>query len=205
MELTTEEKAGLNTALNEASWLAMKIDEGSRRATLLMDVLTLPADGPAPTDSTVTLELRELSRIVGSYRRGLWNDPDADVLPLTVRELEVVIHDCGACPVYGWEFLDPPEENWSDWRHRLSLDIALSPAPGAHVLELFQETRQGQLHHLDVRFWFDELRILDPNDEEMALADFIRGGIRWWDAMYAGDPRTASSGIVPGGAIESKA
>jgi hypothetical protein len=50
---------------------------------------------------------------------------------------------------------------------------------------------------LDVRLWFDEFILRNPAGDEIALADFIAGGKRWWDGLYAGDTRIDGSGIFP--------
>lgn len=61
--------------------------------------------------------------------------------------------------------------------------------------------RRGEPAHwakeLDLRIWFDELRVFTPEHEEIALDDFAAGGVRWWDGLYANDPRTAGHGIAP--------
>lgn len=64
----------------------------------------------------------------------------------------------------------------------------------SHALDLFQE---GYDRHLDLRIWFDELRMFTPEHEEIAFDDFAAGGVRWWDGLYANDPRTAGHGIAP--------
>jgi hypothetical protein len=99
-------------------------------------------------------------------------------------------------PVYGWEFLDRPEaDNFVNWSDRLSLDWRSEPNGVSHTLDLFQD---GGSRHLDLRIWFDELRILTPERQEVAFDDFTAAGIRWWDGLHAGDQRTAGYGIYPG-------
>jgi hypothetical protein len=39
--------------------------------------------------------------------------------------------------------------------------------------------------------------VFTPEHEEIALDDFAAGGVRWWDGLYANDPRTAGHGIAP--------
>jgi hypothetical protein len=89
----------------------------------------------------------------------------------------------------------PARKSFSNWEGRLSLDWRTGPDGLSHTLELFQESAGEQI--LDLRFWFDELRIADPVQNEIAFDDFVSRGVRWWDALYAGDPRTAGHGIVP--------
>lgn len=66
---------------------------------------------------------------------------------------------------------------------------------GGHTLDLFQG---GGSRILDFRAWFDELSLHDESGTEIPVSEFIDGGTRWWDAMYAGDPRTEGVGIYPG-------
>lgn len=58
-----------------------------------------------------------------------------------------------------------------------------------------------QRHDLDVALneatLLDELRVFTPEHEEIALDDFAAAGVRWWDGLYANDPRTAGHGIAP--------
>lgn len=81
--------------------------------------------------------------------------------------------------VYGWEFLDVPEEDeFASWSDRLSLDWRSQPDGLSHTLDLFQEW--PSLRVLDLRFWFDELRIVASDGDEIAFDDFTAAGVRYW-------------------------
>ena len=100
-----------------------------------------------------------------------------------------------AAPEAEVAIVDRPEaNNFAAWSDRLSLDWRSEPGGLEHTLDLFQE---GYDRHLDLRIWFDELRVFTPEHEEIALQDFMVGGVRWWDGLYANDPRTAGHGIAP--------
>jgi hypothetical protein len=198
VELTADQRDGLNVALNEAAWLGIDIDTDGMRVAVLLDVLTLPAEGPAPDDTNVALLLDGVSRIAASLRNGRWNDTEATIEPLSPLGLDTAVRSFGGNPIYGWEFIDPPEEHWAGWRERLSFDANLSEDPAPHVLELFQESGSGNLRHLDLRVWFRELRVYRSTGGEVPLQEFIDGGVRWWDRLHAGDPRTSGKGIFPG-------
>jgi len=158
--------------------------------------LDVPADdGPPPADARVQLILGPVGRLAASLRNGRWDDAHAAVeeFPLD-RLLEVVMSFKGP-PVYGWEFVDRPEaDKFATWNDRLSLDWRAGPDGMSHTLDLLQE---GYDRHLDLRIWFDELRVFTPEHEEISLDDFAPGGVRWWDGLYADDPRTAGHGIAP--------
>lgn len=110
----------------------------------------------------------------------------------------MAVREFGGTPIYGWEFVDPPEKSWAHWRARLSLDDVLSTEPAGHVLDLFQEGATVN-RHLDLRLWFNDLSVVDRHGREIELEQFVAGGVRWWDALYAGDSRTDGHGIVPFG------
>src|SRR5262249_19144624 len=124
-------------------WLGIDVDLEAGEATVILEVLTIPEEGPAPDDTTATLILGGVSRVVASLRSGRWNDAEAAVQPLALADLDGIVRSFGGCSIYGWEFVDPRPESWRDWRDRLSLDAKLSADAGSHVLELFQESGTG--------------------------------------------------------------
>jgi hypothetical protein len=160
---------------------------------VLLTVLSRDEDGSETADPRRTLRLRGCSRLVASYRAGTWDDDAAGVLPLDLDGLREVLHRNGGTPVYGWEFVDSDDRSWPRWRQRLSLDLALGGV-GGHHLTLFQDL-QGRAH-LDLRVWFSELGVLDGAGRRLDVDDFIAGGRRWWDAMYAGERSDRAPGIV---------
>lgn len=199
MPLTEDQKSGLGVALNEAAWLGISINEESHQVALGFRVLALPADSSAQRDDTiVTLLLSGVTRIAASLRSGRWDDPRAEVMPLTIELLPEVVRSFGGSPIYGWDFIDPAEDAWRDWRNRLSFDATVSDVPSAQVIELFQESGSGVARHLDFRAWFGELQVFDDHRNEIALEEFIAAGVRWWEGLHAGDPQTQGHGIVSG-------
>ena len=103
----------------------------------------------------------------------------------------------GGCPIYGWEFIDPAEESWSNWRDRLSVDVRLSHDESPHVIDLFQEGGSGKPRHLDLRIWFAQIRITTYEERDIPVPEFIASGVRWWDGLHSGDPRTSGKGSFP--------
>jgi hypothetical protein len=197
VELTPERVEALNVALNEATLVGVEIDAEQRLAAITLSVLALPPDGPAPRDSRVQLVLAPIGRVAASLRHGRWDDAEAPVEPFELDELRAVVERAGGCAIYGSEFFDVPEEkDFARWSDRLSLDWRAGEADGsAHTLALFQEA--GKPGHLDLCLWFDELSVFRPDSDEIPLDEFAAAGKRWWDALYANDPRTQGSGIVP--------
>jgi hypothetical protein len=178
----------------------MNVDPDDRRVRLGFDVLTLPEGTGGAGHALRTVVLDGVSRLVGSLRLGRWDQLDAEVVALSVEELSEAVRSFGATPLYGWEFFDTPDESWRRWAGRLSLDVRWSAVDARHTLRLFKEARQhGEDRHLDLPAWFTTVSVYDADEHEVSLDDFAAGGKRWWDAMYSGDPRTKSSGIVPAG------
>lgn len=193
MPLTQDQVAGLGVALNEASWHDLTVDEPHRAVSVLLTVLAREEDGSETVDPRRTLRLTGVSRLVASYRAGRWDDADAGVLPLDAEGLRELLRRNGGTPIYGWEFVDADDGSWPAWRQRLSLDLVLGGA-GGHHLTLFQDL-QGRAH-LDARVWFSDLSVLDGGGARLDLDAFLAAGVRWWDAMYAGERSTLAPGIV---------
>lgn len=199
MELNDELISELNVALNESSWCyAEAVSDGSV-VDLGFQVLTLPVAGPEPDlmARSVRFHLYSVSRIAASLRMGRWDDVDAIVERFALKDLNAVVEGFGGSPIYGWEFIDGPEESWSHWKDRLSLDSVFPGGSDQHVIDLFQESALGPDRRLDVRIWFRDLSVFDYEVNPIPIEDFAAGGRRWWDALYAGDSRAGGHGIVP--------
>ncbi|WP_067825922.1 hypothetical protein [Nocardia inohanensis] len=187
---------GLSTALSEATCLGIDVDPVAATLRLELDVLTLPADGPPPDDCDVYLVLTGVSRVAASLRRQRWDDLEPVVLPLELEGLHDAVNSFGGGALHGWEFIDLDDNAWNQWRKLLSFDTTIGDGPASHMLEFSQEEGIDP-RELDVRVWFDGLTITDKQSNEIPLEEFIAGGVRWWKAHDAGDPRTMRPNIVP--------
>ncbi|MFD7843435.1 hypothetical protein ACFV4K_10940 [Nocardia sp. NPDC059764] len=187
---------GLNLALSEATCLGIDVDPAAATLRLELDVLTLPADGPPPADCDIYLNLLGVSRIAASLRRQRWDDLEPVVLPLTVDGLHDAVNSFGGGALHGWDFLDLSDSSWSQWRKLLSFDTVLRDEPGAHLMEFSQEEGIDP-RELDIRVWFDAAEVTDKQGNPIPLPEFIAGGVRWWQAHDAGDPRTQRPDVVP--------
>jgi len=185
----------LDVALNEGTWHGIALDPERQQVSLGFDVLTLPAEAGGEGHERVTLVLLGVTRIVASLRLGRWDDASAEVVATSENDFPAVFEAFGS-PVYGWEFFDQPEESWSQWRDRLSLNSEWDTRRAAHSLDLFQEGRVVN-RHLDFRVWFDELAVYDVEDRRIGLSAFAQGGVRWWEGFRAHDSRTTTSGLYP--------
>ena len=186
-------RQGLNTALNEATFLNLRVNVEQESVDLLFSILTLPPSGPEPSDPRIMIRLSRVGRIAVSLRAGLWNDEDAEVASIGMADLSDTVRSFGGVSIYGADFFDASEDSWTGWAGRLSLDEALGQGRREHWIELFQEG--GAVRHLDIRTWFDDFTIYDMERRIVSTDDFLAGGDRWWDALHAGDERVQGHGI----------
>jgi len=203
-----ELRKDVNVALNEACLTGLAVDETERKARITLEVLALPESGPPRDDPRVLIVLAPVGRVWASLRMGRWNDEAAGVQPLILSQLMDVVRSFGGQHIYGWEFIDA-RDRVAALVDRVSLDVRLGEADGlGHTLDLFQESTTGPDRILDLRLWFDRLYVFRPTAEgnlvRLPTDQFAAEGVRWWDALYAGDPRTAGFGIFPGGSADPK-
>ncbi|MFE3542119.1 hypothetical protein ACFXK0_03995 [Nocardia sp. NPDC059177] len=187
---------GLNTALSESTCLGVEVDAAAGRLQLALEVLTLPADGPAPTDTKVLLTFTGVTRVAASLRIQRWDDIDARVLPLTLDQLDDAIASFGGGGLHGWEFIDLDDSGWTLWSELLSFDTVLDQRIAAHVIEFSQEEGIDP-RELDVRVWFDKITVTDLSGREIPMAEFVAGGRRWWAAHDSGDVRASKADVAP--------
>jgi len=195
MELTPEQIAGLNLALDEATLLGLEVCPERGAAAATFAVLTLPEEGPPPKDSRRKFLFSPIGRVAASLRHGHWDDSSAQVEPFTIDKLLSVVQSFGGAPIYGAEFIDC-ERYFARWSGRLSLDFVCDPGATEHSIQLFQEGA-GPNRILNIRLWFRDVRIRDAEGADIPLAEFIADGKRWWDGLNSGDPRTDGYGIYP--------
>lgn len=191
----------LGIALNESDLLGFEVDANRRVAAATFRVLTLPKSGPAPEDRRVQMLFSPIGRVAASLRHGRWDDASAPVERFELSQLLDVVQRFGGQPIYGWEFFDQPENKLAKWGNRLSLDWRGGSDGLSRSITVFQESFGPEQAILDLCVWFDELQVRRPDGETVPLEEFAAAGRRWWDGLHAGDSRTQSHGIVPGGPV----
>lgn len=197
MTLTAEHIAGLNIAFNEAVLRGIELDQPGRRFGMTLAVLSLPDDdAPQPDDPRLAITLEGVGRVAVSWRHARWDDRRAPAIPLSVEDLATTVDSFGQQSIYGWKFIDAGDDAFTDAERRLSLDVRLG-AEGKHTFDMFQDDGS---HFIELRVWFSTIsfRRIDPDGVPfpVVIGRVIADGRRWWDAMHAGDPRTAASGIA---------
>jgi hypothetical protein len=185
---------GLGIALNESRFVDVHVDARRAEVRVLLHVLTLPETGPEPKDPRRVLRCWGVSRVTASLRNAPLADPEAPAEPLALGDLSKAVRSFGGLPIYGWEFVDPPL-SWTDrWAARRSLDELLGGSSSdGHRLYLFQDAED---RCLELCVWFEDLTVTDGKARAVPLDEFLAGGKRWWDALFAGDPRVGGHGIV---------
>lgn len=196
MPFSEQALSAFGVALNEATLLAVDVNPELRRAVITLVPLAAVDDRAAeggddevvPEDPRVQLVLEPVGRVAASLRHGHWDDPRALEEPFELEELGEVVEGFGGQPVYGWEFLDVPEDDgFAAWEDRLSLDWSEGDDGDAHTLDLAQAL--GITRHLDLRLWFDTLRILGSDEQEVPFKVFTATIARWRDGLHGADPR----------------
>jgi len=196
MEISKELATKLGTALNESSIVGMEYSKTKNTVAITFSVLALPESGAEPEDPRLLFVFYNIGRIAASLRHGNWDDDDAPIETFEIEKLLSVVQSFGCQSIYGWEFFNVHEGEMKQWGNRLSLDLKIKKGSMENSIYLFQEGISGK-RHLDICIWFEYFRIFNAQYNEISQDDFIAGGIRWWDAMYSGDQRTANHGIYP--------
>jgi hypothetical protein len=186
--LTPDEAAGLGVAFNEAAWLGAVIDVKDRLAAITLSLLTLPPAGPPPAERRIQVLLHPVGRVWVRRTSG-----DGEVLAMALSDLLPTVQSFRGGPIYGWEFFDTSIPALDPSQLSVREDFGADGL--SHTLYLFQD--DGRSGDLGVWIWFDELTLRTPEGTIVPTDEVVAGGRRWWDALYAGDPRTAGAGIHP--------
>lgn len=188
MILDNDKIGGLNVAFNEATLIALNFDLVRNRASATLELLGLPPTAAVMAKTIVELSLFPVGRIIVSLSEG------GKAKQVKLQTVSTLVESFHGRPIYGWEFIDPPNLNMAGLQNSLSLDYRPGDAGNAHVIHLFQESKERQL---DVLMWFDDLRFDSTDGREIPIDEVITAGKGYWDAVFAGDPRARGGGIEP--------
>lgn len=189
MTLDKDKIAGLNVALNEATLIALDFEVVRRRASVTLELLSLPPTETATVKRAVELLLFPIGRLLVSLSE------EGTAGKVTIQTVSALVESFRGQAIYGWEFIDPPNLDMARLQNPLSLDYRTGEVVGStHVIHLFQDSKGRQL---DILMWFDDLCVKGIDGPEIAVEEVIAGGKRYWDAVFAGDSRTREGGIEP--------
>lgn len=192
MDMINENSSGLGIALNESEVLEFEVTPETKVATGKFRVLTLPEKGAPPDDPLIQILFIPVGRVAASLRDGRWDDPEAEVVPFTIDELTSVVRSFEGRAIDGWEFFDRPDDDFERRSKRLSLDWAQGDGGRSHTFTMALDSAHSIL---ELRIWFDHLRVFDRDFNEISVDTFVAGGKRWWDAFFKGDERTRGRGL----------
>ena len=186
MRPSSEQIAGLNIAINEATLFGVDLALDRSAMVVELGIVGLPEQGAA-THQRIRISLFPLHRLAIEYAAS-----DGEARTIRIEEVSELVKAFGGLPIYGWEFFDGPSSGLAGSSHPLSLDYRRDQEAQGHSLHLFQENAQEAI---DIYAWFDEIAISRPDQQEVELDVLIAGGKRLWDGIASGDPRTKDTGI----------
>lgn len=205
--MNTAYKYWLSQVLHEATFLGLETDVQLRRATAIFEVLILPEDTAAPSSRRIQLVFSTLGRIAVTRRlvtfknveEGFTEMSKGDAIPCTIATLDEMVCGLAGQPLYldaFWEetLFDVDELVLKTWGDQVSLDWQAGPDGRKHSFFVFQE---GGDEHLELVLWFDALEILSVDEQRIELLQLDRANDRWWQGLYANDPRTRGAGLYP--------
>ena len=171
---------GLNTALNEAAILGVDFSIADKICCVTFYPIALWEDGSIPDDNRVLFVFHNINRIAAS----LTKEPDTAAIPFEPEKLPDIFSEFKHESLYGWNFIDNGKKIYKDWENNKSFDLIISESyKGQHTIDLFQEDRYSN-KNIDLRIWFDEIKIFDSKNNPISLEVFIANGIRGWKKLY---------------------
>jgi hypothetical protein len=146
VEITCEQRRGLNIALNEAKLLGFEVDPSRRLAGATFSVLTLPEHGPPPSDGRIQMIFHPIGRVTAFFWRRVTHAAVWKLKPFRVEELLRVVEDVGMASLYGWNFFDVEQPSPRPAEQTPSLDWECGPGGCAHSITIFP---RGELRITD--------------------------------------------------------
>ena len=87
--------------------------------------------------------------------------------------------------MYGWEFINLEEKQFTDWSDKISLDeINNSNWSDMNTIDLFAEQVGKDEITIDIRIWFSDFRVFDFKNTELSKKEFAENAQRGWNQMY---------------------
>ena len=116
MDLTEEHRHGLNIALNEAELFGFEVDPSRRLAAATFNVLTLPVQGPPPSDRRVQMLFSPVGRVAASFcapasmrHRGKWRSSASKNFYRLSRNSAGCLFTGGTSSIYVSKTCAPPD------------------------------------------------------------------------------------------------
>ena len=200
MEWDEGQRSRLETALNEADVVGIRLEPSGRHVDVLLHVLSLPPNGPLPKDGRRILRLTSPSELRFLLRQDRVGAQVSDQPILPLADLATVEHFFESLSwggsIYGWRFFDEPELT-SDWPAEPSLTVRLRDTQANHTFYWFNECGvevdgNSLSYCIEGTVAFDDICVLDAGGTEVSVEAFIVDGVHQWDAFYARDERLSA-------------
>jgi hypothetical protein len=189
----------LDAALKESTVCGIDYISERDEARLLVDVCSLPFEGPMDADPRRVLILNGVGALEVVLRtdRASWATTYGPPIPLAaMADVTAFIRSLTWLhPMYGWKFIDTEGFRVS-WPSAPSLAVEASPAGCAHSLYWFTEcgrleAREHVAYCLEGVVHFDELRVERADGSHVSAVEFAQDGLGWWTAFNQRDPRVS--------------
>ncbi|MGO1052366.1 hypothetical protein [Crossiella sp. CA198] len=195
MRWDEQARTAVETALNEADVLGLRIGPSAQWCELLLHVLALPETGPIDPDARRILRLNAPARVRVLLRKSLPDGGFGPVLPLVdlaaVEEFFAGLTWSGQ--MYGWRFLDEPSLT-EDWPAEPSLTVHCGPGTGPRELYWFNECgRADGAYCIEGTVTFEDLTVLRADGTPVPIEEFTADGRRYWQALNSRDERLSDA------------
>ncbi|MEV0895940.1 hypothetical protein [Actinoplanes sp. NPDC049802] len=187
MAWNEQTRVGLETALNEAEVVGLRLSSVDSACELLLHVCAQSEQVTESRDPRRLLRLLRPARIRVLLREDR-QDGYGPAIPLTgLADVESFFASLdGWDSMYGWEFLDRPHRV-DDWPEEPSLTVEVGAGAASHSLFWFTECWRTDD---EVRFCiegtvdFDDLEVTYADGVGESVEQFIAEGRRWWDVLF---------------------
>lgn len=180
-------RTGLESALNEAEVVGLRLASSDSACELLLHVCAQPESLASDPDPRRVLRLQGVTRIRVLLREDRENGYGPAIPLAGLDDVESFFMSIdGWDAMYGWEFLDRPSR-LDDWPKEPSLTVDLRSGPALHSLFWFTECRvpgHETPYCIEGAVDFDDLEVAYAGGEAEPLEQFIAEGRRWWDVLF---------------------
>lgn len=160
------------------------IDIKNDTVEMLLDCISMNAENKFPDDNRLKILFADYGRIAVSYRKGNWDDENAEVVKIQPKDLKSKFYGLKLDSMYGWEFLNLGKKQYKEWSDRKSLNkINDSNWSSMNTIDLFAEQIGKEEIIIDIRIWFKDFQIFDLKNNEITKEDFANNAERGWNQL----------------------
>ena len=183
MNIKKKQKDGLDLAFNESKINYVGIESNS--IEVLLDCISMNSNKEFPDDNRLKIVFSDYGSIAVSYRKGNWDNENAEIEKIKPDELKLKFDGLILDSMYGWEFINLEEKQFTDWSDKISLDeINNSNWSDMNTIDLFAEQVGKDEITIDIRIWFNDFRVFDFKNTELSKKEFAENAQRGWNQMY---------------------